>query len=148
MEHLRHRHHVRNLSHVLTTSNKCPVCSKIFRNQITAARHLQASLQRGYCGGFGPRSLVPLAEPKTYKCGLCHFAGRNAEDLRGHVLVHLPWPVYLTRSEYLHSQQGHPPAARRDARRSRGSGGGGGAARHRDAELDEEARRGPRIGGE
>eukprot|EP00959_Pyramimonas_sp_CCMP1952_P120829 2526284-Pyramimonas_sp.AAC.1 len=60
MEHLRHQRHVRNLSHVLVASNECPVCLKIFRDRLMAARHLQAAIGRGYCGAYGPRSIVPL----------------------------------------------------------------------------------------
>eukprot|EP00959_Pyramimonas_sp_CCMP1952_P260125 5438657-Pyramimonas_sp.AAC.1 len=81
-----------------------------------AARHLQSALQRGYCGGYGPRSLVPVTEPQSYSCGMCPFVGQSADDLRSHVLVHLPWPVYLTRSDALHL-----PTPRRHGV---GSGGG------------------------
>ena len=91
--HIRKKHGVRALAHVITTTNTCIVCRQVFATKEMAGRHLALSLRRGYCGKDRTRTLQGLMDPGSLQCGACEYEAGDLDALCMHAREHLPWPV-------------------------------------------------------
>ncbi len=85
-------HRQRNLSDSVVITNRCPVCLVVFSDVKGARRHVQRTLERGFCYSKGVRTYHKLIVPRTLACPVCATGTEfsNLEDLQSHIRFHIP----------------------------------------------------------
>ena len=88
--HIRHKHHLRNLAAIATVNNQCCNCKTVFSTNQAAKRHLEEAIDKGYCREERATTLRAASKPDNFNCQMCEAELANIEELHNHIVSHLP----------------------------------------------------------